>query len=94
MSGAKYFYANPTEFQLQKVLTEIAQLEKKEHESTLYETYKDRYQVFLFLAVILFVLEFLVSERGRKKARPSKHRFLESEWGHSKKNSQLYFKKP
>lgn len=79
VTGAKYFYANPTEFQLQKVLTEIAQLEKKEHESTLYETYKDRYQVFLFLAMILFVGEFLVSERGRKKARPSKHRFLESE---------------
>ncbi len=67
VTGAVYFYANPGEFQLQKVLSEIASLEKKEQASDRMENYQDRYQIFLALAALLFLIEALVSERGRKR---------------------------
>ena len=67
MTGGLYFYANPGEFQLQKVLSEIASLEKKEQSSDRMENYQDRYQIFLALSAILFLIEALVSERGRRR---------------------------
>lgn len=45
VTGALYFYASPGEFQLQKVLTEIASMEKKEQASDRMENYQDRYQI-------------------------------------------------
>lgn len=66
-TGGLYFYASPGEFQLQKVLTEIASLEKKEQATDRMENYQDRYQIFLGLAALLFLIEALVSERGRKR---------------------------
>lgn len=67
VTGGLYFYASPGEFQLQKVLTEIASLEKKEQASDRMENYQDRYQIFLGLAALLFLIEALVSERGGRK---------------------------
>ena len=67
VTGGLYFYASPGEFQLQKVLTEIASLEKKEQSSDRMENYQDRYQIFLGLAALLFLIEALVSERGRRR---------------------------
>lgn len=67
VTGGLYFYANPGEFQLQKVLSEIASLEKKEQATDRMENYQDRYQIFLALAALLFLIEALVSERGRKR---------------------------
>ena len=67
VTGGLYFYANPGEFQLQKVLTEIASIEKKEQATDRMENYQDRYQIFLALAALLFLIEALVSERGRKR---------------------------
>jgi Ca-activated chloride channel family protein len=67
VTGALYFYASPGEFQLQKVLTEIASLEKKDQASDRMENYQDRYQIFLGLAALLFLIEAVVSERGRHR---------------------------
>ena len=67
VTGGLYFYASPGEFQLQKVLSEIASLEKKEQASDRMENYQDRYQIFLGLAALVFLIEALVSERGRKR---------------------------
>ncbi len=67
VTGGLYFYASPGEFQLQKVLTEIATLEKKEQASDRMENYQDRYQIFLGFAALLFLLEALISERGRRR---------------------------
>lgn len=67
VTGGLYFYANPGEFQLQKVLTEIASLEKKDQATDRMENYQDRYQIFLGLAALLFLIEALVSERGRRR---------------------------
>ncbi|PWJ66244.1 MULTISPECIES: VWA domain-containing protein [unclassified Fibrobacter] len=67
VTGGLYFYASPGEFQLQKVLTEIASLEKKEQSTDRMDNYQDRYQVFLGMAALLFLLEALISERGRRR---------------------------
>lgn len=66
-TGGLYYYASPGEFQLQKVLTEIASLEKKDHSSGHLETYQDRYQIFLILVLVLLIAEILISERGRPR---------------------------
>ena len=67
VTGGLYFYASPGEFQLQKVLTEIAGMEKKEQASDRMENYQDRYQIFLALSALLFLIEAVVSERGRRR---------------------------
>lgn len=67
VSGGAYFHASPGEFQLQKVLTEIATLEKKEHSADQAEGYHDHYQIFLGMAALLLLVEALLSERGRKR---------------------------
>ncbi|OIP53466.1 MAG: hypothetical protein AUK31_01460 [Fibrobacteres bacterium CG2_30_45_31] len=65
ITGGRYYYANPGEFQLQKVLSEIATLEKKDNSSNQLENYQDHYQVFLAIAMILLLAEAMISERGR-----------------------------
>ena len=67
ITGARYFYASPGEFQLQKVLSEIESLEKRDTSSDQMENYQDRYQIFLAMAAILFLVEALLSERGKKR---------------------------
>jgi Ca-activated chloride channel family protein len=67
ITGARYFYASPGEFQLQKVLSEIQSLEKRDTSSDQVENYQDRYQIFLAIAALLFLAEALLSERGKKR---------------------------
>ena len=67
ITGARYFYASPGEFQLQKVLSEIESLEKRDTSSDQMENYQDRYQIFLAMAAILFLVQALLSERGKKR---------------------------
>ena len=67
ITGARYFYASPGEFQLQKVLSEIQNLEKRDTSSDQVENYQDRYQIFLAIAALLFLAEALLSERGKKR---------------------------
>lgn len=67
ITGARYFYASPGEFQLQKVLSEIQNMEKRDTSSDQVENYQDRYQIFLAIAALLFLVEALLSERGKKR---------------------------
>jgi Ca-activated chloride channel family protein len=67
ITGARYFYASPGEFQLQKVLSEIQNMEKRDTSSDQVENYQDRYQIFLAIAALLFLMEALLSERGKKR---------------------------
>lgn len=67
ITGARYFYASPGEFQLQKVLSEIQNMEKRDTSSNQVENYQDRYQIFLAIAALLFLMEALLSERGKKR---------------------------
>lgn len=69
VTGARYFYASPGEFQLQKVLTEIASMERRDTSMDQMENYQERYQIFLGIAALLFLVEALVSERGKQRKK-------------------------
>jgi Ca-activated chloride channel family protein len=67
-TGGKYYHATSGEMELDKIYDEISKMEKKELEGRLMTQYEDRYQVFLFLSILLLTAEFLISERRGRKA--------------------------
>jgi len=74
LTGGRYYYAGPGEFQLQKVLADIATLEKKKLASQNMDLYQERYALPLGFALLLLVVESLISDRGRR-VRPVAGRF-------------------
>lgn len=74
ITGGRYYYAGPGEFQLQKVLTDIATLEKRKLASQNLDLYQERYGLPLGLAMVLLLIESLLSERGMR-SRPTIGRF-------------------
>ena len=65
-ADGKYYHAGTGEFDLGKVLDEIAAMEKKELESRIFTHYEDRFQWLLFPALLAFVAEGLITD-GRKR---------------------------
>jgi Ca-activated chloride channel family protein len=49
------------------LLKEIKQMEKKEIKSHSFSEYEDRYQIFLLIGLLLFIIEFIISTRTRKE---------------------------
>ncbi|TXB66786.1 VWA domain-containing protein [Vicingus serpentipes] len=49
------------------IMNEINQMEKTEFDSKSYSDYEDRFQPFLLLALLLFVIEFFISNRKSSK---------------------------
>ena len=62
-TGGKYYHATSGEMELEKIYSEISKMEKKELEGKLMTQYEDRYQIFIFLAIVCLTVEFLLSER-------------------------------
>lgn len=58
-----YVQASQADLGLGAVLDKIADLDKAQLESKMYTDYEDQFQWFLGLALILFFIEFLISER-------------------------------
>jgi Ca-activated chloride channel family protein len=58
-----YVQASQTDLGLGAVLDKIDELDKAQLESKMYTDYEDQFQWFLGLALILFFIEFLISER-------------------------------
>lgn len=65
-ADGKYYHAGTGEFDLGKVLDEIAAMEKEELESRIFTHYEDRFQWLLFPALLAFVAEGLITD-GRKR---------------------------
>ena len=42
-------------------------MEKKELKSHIFSQYEDRYQIFLFIGLLLFLTEFIVPTRTKKE---------------------------
>jgi Ca-activated chloride channel family protein len=65
-TGGSYVHATQSDFGLILLYDKvISKLEKRELESKMKRNYKERYQIFLALAVALLLLESLFSERKR-----------------------------
>jgi Ca-activated chloride channel family protein len=62
----KYFHAG-TDLDLSRIMTEIERMEKKELGSSQLNIYEERYQIFLFIALVLLVIEFFILDRVRRR---------------------------
>ncbi len=62
----KYFHAG-TDLDLSRIMAEIERMEKKELGSSRLNIYEERYQIFLFIAIVLLFIEFIVPERVRRR---------------------------
>ncbi|MBN1130357.1 MAG: VWA domain-containing protein [Chitinispirillaceae bacterium] len=61
----RYFHAG-TDLDLTRIISEIEKMEKKELGSSRLNMYEERYQIFLFIAVILLLVEFFIPQRVRR----------------------------
>ena len=49
------------------ILDKIKDMEKKEIKSHVFSQYEDRYQIFLLIGLLFFILEFFISTRSKKE---------------------------
>ena len=66
ITDGKYYHATPREFELDKIYSEINNMEKKELSSRLFTQYEDRFQYFLAIALILLCIEFVIGDRKKR----------------------------
>ncbi len=64
-TGGKYYISSTGESELEKIYGEISAMEKKELASRKFSQFEDRFQIFLLLALLVLVLESVLSERKR-----------------------------
>lgn len=62
----KYFQSG-TNLDLTLIYNEIAKMEKKDLGMNKLAVYEERYQIFLFIALIFLILEFIIPERIKQK---------------------------
>ena len=58
-----YVKASNNDMGLGKIMEELSKLDKKEFKSKLYSDYEDQFQLFLAPALLLLLIELLISER-------------------------------
>lgn len=63
----KFIRATNSDDGLQLVMKEINTMEKKEFGSKMFTDYADQFQYFLGLALLLLIIEFIISEKKSKK---------------------------
>ena len=49
------------------LMQQLKQMEKKELKSHIFSQYEDRYQIFLFIGLLLFLTEFIIPTRTKKE---------------------------
>ena len=64
--GGSYIRANNTQSGLNALFEEINKMEKKEIGSKVFTDYKDRFQIFIGLAILLLLLDLFILERKNK----------------------------
>ena len=63
--GGSYIRANNTQSGLDALFNEINKMEKKEIGSKIFTDYKDRFQIFIGLALLLLVIDLFILERKK-----------------------------
>jgi Ca-activated chloride channel family protein len=66
-TGGKYYISSTGESELNKIYQEISEMEEKELSSRQFTQFEDRFQIFLFITLILLIFETLLSERRKIK---------------------------
>ncbi len=62
-TGGKYYRATAGEIELDKIFSEIEEMDKKELEGTIVTKFDDRFQIPMFFALLFLLVEFFVPER-------------------------------
>jgi len=62
-TSGKYYRATPSELELDKIITDIDKMEKKEMKGSLLLQYDDRFQWPLALAMMFIIWEVFIPER-------------------------------
>ncbi len=75
--GGSYIHANSTQSGLNALFKEINKMEKKEIGSKVFTDYKDRFQWFIGLTIILLIIEIMI--KGRKNKWSSKINLFEED---------------
>ena len=65
--GGEYYRAGRNAIELERIFEDINRLEKRQLESREFTLYKDRYQWFLGLALLMMAFELLVVESHRSR---------------------------
>ena len=66
-AGGKYIRVENQANAIMPLLEEIEEMEKREIKSHVFSQYENRYQIFLLLALICFLMEFFISTRSTKE---------------------------
>ena len=61
-----YIRASNARTGLSMLLEEIGKMEKQEYDSKTYTDYEDRFQPFIIIALVLFLIDFFITERKSK----------------------------
>ena len=75
-TNGKYFRASSGEEELRKIYDEIGKMEKKELGSMRFSQFEDRFQYLLIFAIVLLVVEVLISERRNRTRKLWTGRFF------------------
>ncbi|MBI4650719.1 VWA domain-containing protein [Candidatus Desantisbacteria bacterium] len=62
ITGGKYYHASTSEIELEKIMKEISQIEKKELSSGFFRHYEERFVYPLFIGLVLLIIDFFVNE--------------------------------
>ncbi len=69
-TGGAYFTARPDSFELQEIYQHMEERRKEQLlNSRFFSQYEERYQYFLFIALVLLLLEMLLSDRKKAPTR-------------------------
>ena len=66
-SGGKYYHASPGQAELGRIYEDISQMDKKTLASQQLAQFEDRFQYLLGIALVLLIIENLLTERRRLK---------------------------
>jgi Ca-activated chloride channel family protein len=66
-TGGKYIRVENQSNAIAPIIHEISEMESRELKSHVFSQYEDRFQVFLIIALILFLIEFFLSTRTKEE---------------------------
>ncbi len=65
LTEGNYFRISGAKGEIPRILTELQNMDKKDFEDRVFTDYEDQFQYFLFVALLLLLLEFFISERSQ-----------------------------
>ena len=66
-TGGKYIRVENQSNAISPIIHEISEMENRELKSHIFSQYEDRFQIFLIIALILFLIEFFISTRTKEE---------------------------